>query len=125
VPDTIVREFFLGFIRIHILHHAAREGVYGLGMIEELARHGYQLSPGTMYPLLHTMERNGYLTREDRHVNGRPRKYYVITDLGRHVLAEARLKVAELTAGAPAGRARRSSAPEAPPRPATRRAARR
>jgi len=125
VPDTIVREFFLGFIRIHILHHAAREGVYGLGMIEELARHGYQLSPGTMYPLLHTMERNGYLTREDRHVNGRPRKYYVITDLGRHVLAEARLKVAELTAGAPAGRARRSSDPEAPPRPATRRAARR
>lgn len=124
MPDTIVREFFLGFIRIHILHHAAREGVYGLGMIEELARHGYELSPGTMYPLLHTMERNGYLTREDRHVNGRPRKYYVVTDLGRDVLAEARLKVAELTGGAPAGRARRPS-PEAPPPPATRRAARR
>ncbi|PKN78509.1 MAG: PadR family transcriptional regulator [Chloroflexi bacterium HGW-Chloroflexi-9] len=127
MADTIFREFFLGFIRVHILHHAAREGVYGLGMIEELARHGYDLSPGTMYPLLHTMERNGYLTREDRHVNGRPRKYYVITEFGREVLAEARVKIAELTGSASTRGPGRSSATgsEAPPRPATRRAARR
>ncbi|MQA00731.1 MAG: PadR family transcriptional regulator [Dehalococcoidia bacterium] len=97
MSDTILREFFLGFVRIHILHHAAEEGVYGLGMIEELARHGYSLSPGTIYPLLHSMERAGYLAREERHVNGRPRKYYTITRQGRDVLTEARQKVAELT----------------------------
>lgn len=96
MTDTILREFFLGFIRIHILHHAAAEGVYGLGMIEELARHGYELSPGTMYPLLHTMERGGYLTCEVRHVNGRPRKYYTITRRGGEVLAEARKRLSEL-----------------------------
>ena len=97
MSDTILREFFLGFVRIHILHHAAEEGVYGLGMIEELARHGYSLSPGTIYPLLHSMERAGYLHREQRHVNGRPRKYYTLTARGGEVLAEARLKVTELT----------------------------
>ena len=99
MADTILREFFLGFIRIHVLHHAARGGVYGLGMIEELARHGYDLSPGTMYPLLHAMEQSGYLAREDRYVDGRPRKYYAITPLGEKVLAEVRLKVAELVGG--------------------------
>lgn len=97
MADTILREFFLGFIRIHVLHHAAEEGVYGLGMIEELARHGYELSPGTMYPLLHTMEQGGYLTCETRYVKGRPRKYYTITPRGDEILAEARVKLAELT----------------------------
>jgi len=97
VADTILREFFLGFVRIHILHHAAEGGVYGLGMIKELARHGYGMSPGTIYPLLHSMERAGYLSCEPRHVNGRPRKYYTITRRGREVLAEARPKIAELT----------------------------
>lgn len=40
------RDFFLGFIKVHILHHAAEEPIYGLGMIEELGRHGYEISPG-------------------------------------------------------------------------------
>jgi PadR family transcriptional regulator, regulatory protein PadR len=96
VADTIFREFFLGFVRIHVLHHAAQEPIYGLGMIEELARHGYELSPGTMYPLLHSMEQKGYLRCTERHVNGRPRKYYRITPSGRRVLAEARGKIREL-----------------------------
>jgi DNA-binding PadR family transcriptional regulator len=107
VADTILREFFLGFVRIHILHHAAEEGVYGLGMIEELARHGYSLSPGTIYPLLHSMERAGYLACEPRRVGGRPRKYYTITPRGREVLAEARQKIGELTGEVSARRRRR------------------
>ena len=106
MDDTILREFFLGFVRIHILHHAAEEGVYGLGMIEELARHGYRLSPGTMYPLLHSMERTGYLAREERYVGGRPRKYYTITARGQEVLAEAQRKIAELTGEVAAKRRR-------------------
>ncbi len=60
----MLRDFFLGFIKIHILHHAAQEPIYGLAMIDELRRHGYDLSPGTLYPILHSLERAGYLSRE-------------------------------------------------------------
>jgi hypothetical protein len=56
-----VRQLYSGLIRLHILHHAAKEGIFGLGMIEELARHGYKLSPGTLYPVLHGLEKNGLL----------------------------------------------------------------
>ena len=90
------RDFFLGFIKIHILHHAAEEPVYGLALIEELGRHGYALSAGTLYPVLHDLEEAGYLERQDRVVGGKVRKYYTITDLGRDALAEARLKIGEL-----------------------------
>jgi len=92
----MIREFFLGFIKIHILYHAAQEAVYGAWLMRELARHGYDLSPGTLYPALHTLEREGYLIREVRVVEGRQRKYYRITDRGQMVLAEARQKIAEL-----------------------------
>lgn len=92
----MLRDFFLGFIKIHVLHHAAREPIYGVAMIAELARHGYQLSPGTLYPLLHSLQEQGYLAREDRVVEGRVRKYYVITQQGRVALQEAKQKIAEL-----------------------------
>lgn len=92
----MLRDFFLGFIKIHILHHAAQEPVYGLALIEELARHGYELSPGTLYPILHSLESAGYLARQDRVVAGKIRKYYVATDEGRRALTEAREKMGEL-----------------------------
>jgi len=92
----MLRDFFLGFIKLHILHHANEEPIYGLAMIEELRRHGYEMSPGTLYPILHSLEATGYLTREDRIVNGKIRKYYAITDDGQTVLAETRDKVREL-----------------------------
>lgn len=92
----MIRELFLGFIRIRILHHASKEPVYGAWLIQELARHGYELSPGTLYPALHALERDGYLTREVRVIEGRQRKYYRITDGGQMVLVEARGRIAEL-----------------------------
>lgn len=92
----MLRDFFLGFIKIHVLHHAAHEPIYGVAMIAELARHGYDLSPGTLYPLLHRLEEQGYLARTDHVVAGRIRKEYVITDDGRAALQEAKQKIAEL-----------------------------
>jgi PadR family transcriptional regulator PadR len=92
----MLRDFFLGFIKIHVLHHAAHEPIYGVAMIAELKRHGYDLSPGTLYPLLHSLEEQGYLTRQDRVVEGRVRKYYVITDEGNAALLDAKQKIAEL-----------------------------
>jgi DNA-binding PadR family transcriptional regulator len=94
--ENMLRDFFLGFVKIHVLHHAAQEPVYGLALLDELRRHGYELGPGTLYPLLHGLEAAGYLAREDRVVGGKVRKYYAITDAGRLALTEARVKIAEL-----------------------------
>lgn len=90
------RDFFLGFIKIHILHHAAEEPIYGLAMMEELRRHGYEISAGTIYPILHSMEEEGWLAREERVVSGRIRKYYRATDAGRAALQDVKVKIAEL-----------------------------
>lgn len=92
----MLREFFLGFIKIHILYHAAQEPVYGAELAQELTRHGYDLSPGTLYPTLHRLHEQGYLDKETRVVGGRARKYYIITDKGRGALIEARHKIVEL-----------------------------
>ena len=92
----MLREFFLGFIKLHIVYHASREPVFGLELMRELARHGYDLSPGTLYPLLHNLEKAGYLKREDRLVDGKVRKYYTATAEGKRALADARAKIVEL-----------------------------
>ena len=94
--DIVFRDFLLGFIRLHILYHASQEPVFGLDLIRELARHGYSLSPGTLYPVLHRMEREGFLQSEKQVVNGKVRKYYRATEAGRMALAEAYVKVREL-----------------------------
>ncbi|CUX72088.1 PadR family transcriptional regulator [Agrobacterium sp. NCPPB 925] len=85
-----------GLVRLHILHHAAHHPVYGQWMIDELARHGYRLSPGTLYPMLSKMERDGYLFSRTERDGRTSRKFYVITDLGREGLAVARIQLREL-----------------------------
>ena len=92
----MLRDFFLGFVKIHILHHAEQEPVFGLALIQELDRHGYTLSPGTLYPILHGLEKDGYLMSEERVVKGKVRKYYTITEAGSQALVEAREKIKEL-----------------------------
>ena len=96
MQEQIMRKLFLGFIHIHILHHAKKEPFYGVWMIEELKEHGYEISAGTLYPILHNLEKNGVLKVEDRNVEGKIRKYYSITQLGEEVLKEARAKAYEL-----------------------------
>jgi PadR family transcriptional regulator, regulatory protein PadR len=94
--DKITRNFFLGFIRLHILHHASIERIFGLDMIRELGTHGYKLSPGTLYPILHGLERDGYLESKKQVVTGKVRKYYQATDAGKDVLAKALSQMREL-----------------------------
>ena len=94
--DNTDQDLYGGLIRLHILHHASERPVFGLWFIEELARHGYKLSPGTLYPLLHGLEQKGYL-RSARVRSGKSvRRMYRATALGRKVLAAAREKVSEL-----------------------------
>ena len=90
------KDFFLGFVKIHILYHAGKEPVYGTGIMEELLRHGYKLGPGTLYPILHKLEKEEYLKRSDRVVNGKVRKYYSITPMGEEALREIKEKILEL-----------------------------
>jgi DNA-binding PadR family transcriptional regulator len=91
-----VREFQRGVIRVHILHHAAEEEIHGAWMTGELARHGYRVSPGTLYPTLHRLEADGLLTSRQLVVDGRIRRLYRATDAGRAALAEDRAALAEL-----------------------------
>lgn len=96
MQNKILRKLFLGFIQIHILHHAKKEPFFGSWMLEELKEHGYQMSPGTLYPILHNMESIGLLEKEERIVSGKIRKYYKITEIGDNVLSEAKQKAFEL-----------------------------
>lgn len=91
-------EVYSGLIRIHVLHHACVGGVFGLGMIQELQRHGYNIGPGTMYPLLHGMEKRGWLRSRTARIDGRTRKVYFATSAGKRTLEQAKLKVQELFA---------------------------
>ncbi|MBI2916736.1 MAG: helix-turn-helix transcriptional regulator [Chloroflexi bacterium] len=84
------------FVRLHILHHACAGPVFGLWIIEELARHGYRLGPGTLYPILHSLEGGGYLASQHQLVGGRVRRVYSITPEGRAALDAAKVKVREL-----------------------------
>lgn len=92
----MLRDFFLGFIKIHILHHASNEPVYGLWLIEELGRHGYKLSPGTLYPLLHKLEEEKLLKSYSENVSGKIRKYYMATPKGIKALSDIKEKITEL-----------------------------
>jgi len=94
--DENSRTLYSGMIRLHILYHACKESIFGLEMMEELARHGYRLSPGMLYPLLHGLESRGLL-RSTHERNGRSRRrIYRATPAGRKALAAAKQKVREL-----------------------------
>lgn len=92
----MLRDVSLAFMRVHVLHHAAQESFYGMAMMEELHRHGYDISAGTFYPMLHRLEEKGLLSREERVVEGKVRKYYAATNEGRAVLEGIRPKIREL-----------------------------
>jgi DNA-binding PadR family transcriptional regulator len=95
MSDPVVREFLLTFWKIHILHHAEEQGVYGQWMLEELRHHGYRLSPGTLYPVLARMARRGWL-RAEKSKNARAARIYRITPDGAAVLKRLRASLGEL-----------------------------
>lgn len=91
-----MKDIYLCFIRIHVLYHASREPVYGLWLIEELGRHGYRLSPGTLYPMLHKLEEERLLKAFSENVSGKIRKYYMATTKGKKMLSHLKGKIQEL-----------------------------
>jgi PadR family transcriptional regulator, regulatory protein PadR len=97
MTDPVIREILLAFWKVHILHHAKQRPIYGQWMLEELARHGFRLSPGTLYPLLARMERHGWLRgQRDPEASIKARREYALTREGSRVLARLRRQVEEL-----------------------------
>jgi len=96
MKDPLLHDLYMGFIRIHILYHAGKERVYGMALMEELALHGYQVGPGTLYPMLHALEEKGLLISEIVVVGGKRRRYYHITAYGAGALENARAHTMEL-----------------------------
>jgi len=92
---AVDRDLYSGLMRLHILHHAVEGPIFGLGMLEELGRHGYRISPGTLYPLLHGLETKGYIKAKELRNGKSLRKVYRATPLGRTALREAKVKVRE------------------------------
>jgi DNA-binding PadR family transcriptional regulator len=95
--SDIVKDTLRSLIREHLLHHAAKEAVFGAEMLEELRHHGYRVSPGTLYPVLHSMHESGHLKCETVVVRGKVRKYYRCTPRGCDALKRFRARIAELS----------------------------
>jgi DNA-binding PadR family transcriptional regulator len=92
----VAKDLHSGLIRLHIIHHACEEPIFGLNIMEELTRHGYKLSAGTLYPMLHGMEKAGYLKSETQYSDGRKRRVYRATKEGHKALRLSKVKVKEL-----------------------------
>ncbi|HHO46951.1 MAG TPA: PadR family transcriptional regulator [Desulfobacteraceae bacterium] len=96
---ALQREILLGFWKVHILLHAASGPVVGQWMLQELRRHGYEVSPGTLYPILHRMECLGWLRSEIDPGGGlRAKRSFYATEKGREALAAALRQLEELMA---------------------------
>jgi DNA-binding PadR family transcriptional regulator len=96
MSEFLSKMFFSGFVRMHVLYHALKEPVFGVEMMEELARHGYSVGAGTLYPMLHQLEEAGYLSVHTEVVGGKQRKYYRATAHGKDALEQAKAKLREL-----------------------------
>ena len=94
---AVQREILVGFWKVHILHHAASGPVVGQWMLTELRRHGYEVSPGTLYPMLHRLEKLGWLRSEvDPDKGSKARRSFYLTEQGREILGTVREYLGEL-----------------------------
>ncbi len=98
MPAHPARHIFLGFIRLHILYRARQEPVFGAWLMDELRRHGHDVSPGTLYPTLHALERAGFLASRIDVVEGRRRRLYRTTKAGAEVLRDGSRRAQALLA---------------------------
>jgi DNA-binding PadR family transcriptional regulator len=98
MSNSVLRHLFTGFVRLHILYHASKQPICGVDIMHELRHHGYAIGPGTVYPVLHDLERAGLLRSKPHVVAAKRRRHFTITPRGRRLLAQARAKLQELAA---------------------------
>ena len=90
------QDLLSGLVELHVLYHAVEEEIFGLGMLEELKRHGYRISPGTLYPMLHRLTHRGYLKVREVRLRRTRRRLYRATPKGRKALIVVHRHVREL-----------------------------
>lgn len=83
MADAVLRHLFAGFVRLHVLYHGDKEPIRGVEIMEELRHHGYKIGPGTLYPMLHALQKSGHLTCSEEVVAGKGRKNFRITAAGK------------------------------------------
>jgi PadR family transcriptional regulator PadR len=86
----IYQAFLQGTVKLFVLHRAGQEPVYGGALSKSLHGLGYDISAGSLYPLLHALEKDKLLRCRIRIARGRVRKYYELTDGGRSCLTAVR-----------------------------------
>lgn len=98
----MAREQEPGGMDLLILHLLAERDMYGYEMVTELASRSsevFQLKEGTLYPLLHRLEKEGSVSAYEEKKEGRVRRYYRLTRKGGEKLRE-RTEAWERYAGA-------------------------
>src|SRR5262245_4900151 len=90
------REFQRGFIKLYALWRASKGETYGVQIIEEMRKLGFKVSPGTLYPVLHTLLEEKDLKLTDRIVDGKVRKCYRATAKGKEEAEEVIERLSEL-----------------------------
>ncbi len=96
--QQMMHSFWQGILKFFVLHQAAQNPVYGGKLKKQLQDWDYDISPGSLYPLLHALEKALLLKSRVKIFKGRARKYYDITDQGRAVLAAVEGELAAILA---------------------------
>ncbi len=94
--DQIYQAFWQGVVRLVVLHQASQGPIYGGKLSKFLREQGYAISPGSLYPLLHLLEKASFLASRLKVYRGRVRKYYEITPQGQACLDLVRREVRDL-----------------------------
>lgn len=89
----ITQALWQGMVKLVVLHQAGVAPLYGGRFSKYLRNLGYDISPGSLYPLLHTLEKADLLRSRIRICKGRVRKYYELTPQGHACLAAVRQAV--------------------------------
>jgi DNA-binding PadR family transcriptional regulator len=90
------KNLYGGLIRLHILHHASKGPIFGQSIMEGLGRRGYKLAAGTLYPVLHGLEKKSYLQSSFERSGRTVRRMYRVTPQGSKALRIARKRIGEV-----------------------------
>ncbi|MDR0263234.1 MAG: helix-turn-helix transcriptional regulator [Sphingobacterium sp.] len=88
---AVNKELLKGSTAILLLTVLNKKEMYGYELIKEIERSSegvFSMKEGTLYPILHTLEAEGWLEAYWSTHDGRKRKYYRITERGRNQLQE-------------------------------------
>lgn len=90
---NIRKELTKGSSAMLVLSVLEKEDLYGYMIIKRIYERSetvFSFKEGTLYPILHNFESNGYVKSYTTEVEGRKRKYYKITNKGIKALNEAK-----------------------------------